>query len=136
MRHILQRNIEKGLLPNYQDGAVEFDKQFCTIGGIGMYEVMDMFGLINTDELGNKSYSDEAVEFATSILETINEVKDSFVVENKCDFKYNVEMIPAENCAGVICTADIYYMKMISILFIQISGYHSWKNVLFRRNVV
>ena len=106
MRHILQRNIEKGLLPNYQDGAVEFDKQFCTIGGIGMYEVMDMFGLINTDELGNKSYSDEAVEFATSILETINDVKDSFVVENKCDFKYNVEMIPAENCAGVICTAD------------------------------
>lgn len=106
MRHILKRNIEKGLLPNYQDGAVEFDKQFCTIGGIGMYEVMDMFGLIDTDELGNKSYSDEAVEFATSILETINEVKDSFVIENECDFKYNVEMIPAENCAGVICTAD------------------------------
>lgn len=106
MRHILKRNIEKGLLPNYQDGAVEFDKQFCTIGGIGMYEVMDMFGLIDTDELGNKSYSDEAVEFATSILETINEVKDNFVKENECDFKYNVEMIPAENCAGVICTAD------------------------------
>lgn len=106
MRHILKRNIEKGLLPNYQDGAVEFDKQFCTIGGIGIYEVMDLFGLIDTDELGNKSYSDEAVEFATSILETINNVKDTFIVENECDFKYNVEMIPAENCAGVICTAD------------------------------
>ena len=106
MRYILKRNIEKGLLPNYQDGAVEFDKQFCTIGGIGMYEVMDLFGLINTDEFGNKSYSDEAVEFATSILETINEVKDNFVKDNECDFKYNVEMIPAENCAGVICTAD------------------------------
>jgi len=106
MRHILKRNIEKGLLPNYQDGAVEFDKQFCTIGGIGMYETMDMFGLINTDEFGNKSYSDEAVEFATSILETINEIKDNFVKEHECDFKYNVEMIPAENCAGVICTAD------------------------------
>lgn len=106
MRHILKRNIEKGLLPNYQDGAVEFDKQFCTIGGIGIYEVMDLFELINTDEFGNKSYSDEAVEFATSILEVINEVKDNFVNENKCDFKFNVEMIPAENCAGVICTAD------------------------------
>lgn len=106
MRHILKRNIEKGLLPNYQDGAVEFDKQFCTIGGIGMYEVMDLFGLINTDEFDNKSYSDEAVEFATSILETINEVKDNFIKEHECDFKYNVEMIPAENCAGVICTAD------------------------------
>lgn len=102
MRHILKRNIEKGLLPNYQDGAVELDKQFCTIGGIGMYEVMDLFGLINTDEFGNKSYSDEAVEFASQILDTMNDVKDHF----ECDFTFNIEMIPAENCAGVICTAD------------------------------
>lgn len=102
MRHILKRNIEKGLLPNYQDGAVELDKQFCTIGGIGMYEVMDMFGLINTDEFGCKSYSDEAVEFATEILDVINDVKDNF----ECDFTFNLEMIPAENCAGVICQAD------------------------------
>ena len=102
MRHILKRNIEKGLLPNYQDGAVELDKQFCTIGGIGMYEVMDMFGLIDTDELNNKSYSPEAVEFATEILNVINDVKDNF----ECDFTFNLEMIPAENCAGVICQAD------------------------------
>lgn len=102
MRHILKRNIEKGLLPNYQEGAVELDKQFCTIGGIGMYEVMDMFNLIHTDEFGYKSYSDEAVEFATRILDTINEVKDNF----DCDFSFNVEMIPAENCADVICQAD------------------------------
>ena len=102
MRYILKRNIEKGLLPNYQDGAVELDKQFCTIGGIGMYEVMDLFGLIESDEFGNKSYSDEAVEFTTQILDTINDVKDHF----ECDFTFNVEMIPAENCAGVICQAD------------------------------
>ncbi len=102
MRHIIQRNIEKGLLPNYCEGAVELDKQFCTIGGIGMYEVMDLFGLINTDEFGCKSYSDEAVEFATEILDNINDVKDTF----ECDFSFNVEMIPAENCAGVICQAD------------------------------
>lgn len=102
MRHILERNIEKGLLPNYQEGAVEFDKQFCTIGGIGMYEVMDLFGLIRTDEFGFKSYSDEAVEFATAILDTMNDVKDHF----ECNFTFNIEMIPAENCAGVICQAD------------------------------
>lgn len=102
MRRVLERNIEKGLLPNYQDGAVELDKQFCTIGGIGMYEVMDMFGYINTDDFGNKSYSDEGVEFATEILTAMNEVKDAF----ECDFTFNIEMIPAENCAGVICTAD------------------------------
>lgn len=102
MRHIIKRNIEKGLLPNYQDGALELDKQFCTIGGIGMYEVMDIFGLIDTDVAGNKSYSDAAVAFATRILDTMNEVKDNF----DCDFSFNIEMIPAENCAGVICQAD------------------------------
>ena len=102
MRYVLQRNIEKGLLPNYQEGAVELDKQFCTIGGIGMYEVMDLFGLIDTDELGCKSYSDEAVEFASQILDAMNDVKDNF----QCDFTFNIEMIPAENCAGVICQAD------------------------------
>lgn len=102
MRYILKRNIEKGLLPNYQDGAVELEKQFCTIGGIGMYEVMDLFGLIETDEFGCKSYSDEAVKFTTEILDAMNEVKDNF----ECDFTFNIEMIPAENCAGVICQAD------------------------------
>lgn len=102
MRYILKRNIEKGLLPNYQDGAVELDKQFCTIGAIGMYEVMDLFGLINEDEFGYKSYSDEAIDFASEILDMINFVKDNF----KCDFTFNLEFIPAENCAGVICHAD------------------------------
>jgi len=110
MRHILKRNIEKGLLPNYQDGALELEKQYCTIGGIGMYEVMDMFGLIKTDEFGSKTYSDEAVEFATQILDAINEVKDTFFdrfeVPKEERFSFNVEMIPAENCAGVICQAD------------------------------
>lgn len=116
MRHIIKRNIEKGLLPNYQDGAVELDKQFCTIGGIGMYEVMDLFGLINTDEMGCKSYSEEAVAFATEILDAMNEVKDSF----PCDFSFNIEMIPAENCAGVICQAD-------NLLFEQ-NKYHIYSN--------
>ena len=102
MRHIIRRNIEKGLLPNYQPGAVELDKQFCTIGGIGVYEVLDMFGLISEDEMGNKFYTEEAVDFTNEILDTINDVKDNF----PCDFTFNLEMIPAENCAGVICTAD------------------------------
>ena len=106
MRHILKRNIEKGLLPNYQEGAVELDKQFCTIGGIGLYEVMDLFGLINTDEFGNKSYSDEAIEFGTQILDVMNDVKDNFVKDYDCDFKFNIEMTPSENSAGVLCGAD------------------------------
>lgn len=102
MRHILKRNIEKGLLPNYQEGAVELDKQYCTIGILGMYEVINSFGFVKEDEFGNKSYTDEGLEFASEILDTINEVKDNF----ECDFSFNVESIPAENAAGVICAAD------------------------------
>lgn len=102
MRDIIKDNISHGLLPNYQSGALELDKQFCTIGGIGCFEVMDLFGLIDTDEFGNKSYSDDAVQFTSEILDTINDIKDNF----ECDFSLNVEMIPAENCAGVMCEAD------------------------------
>ena len=102
MRHILQRNIEKGLLPNYCEGGLELDKQFCTIGGIGMYEVMDLFNLIRVDEVGNHFYTDEGIKFAGEILDVINDIKDNFTNE----FSYNLEMIPAENCAGVICAAD------------------------------
>lgn len=98
MRHIIQRNIEKGLLPNYQDGALELDKQFCTIGGIGIYEVMDLFGLIDTDEFGCKSYSDEAVAFASDILKVINDVKDNF----QCNFSFNLEMIPKLICGDKV----------------------------------
>ena len=35
-------------------------------------------------------------------MDTINHVKDNF----ECDFAFNLEMIPGENAAGVICTAD------------------------------
>lgn len=102
MRHILKRNIEKGLLPNYCEGGVELDKQYCTVGILGMYEVMDSFGFIETDEFGNKSYTEEAMEFANEIFAVINDVKDNFTDE----FSFNVESIPGENCAGVICRAD------------------------------
>ena len=102
MRRVLEKNIKKGLLPNYREGAVDLSRQFMTIGIIGLYNVIDMFGLINTDEFGNKSYSEEGLQFAEEIMNLINEVKDNF----ECDFTFNVEQIPGENCAGVICNAD------------------------------
>lgn len=102
MRSILRRNIEKGLLPNYCEGGLELSKQYCTVGILGLYEVIDSFGFINTDELGYKSYKDEGIEFAKEIFAVINEVKDSFTDE----FSYNVESIPGENTAGILCQAD------------------------------
>lgn len=57
-----------------------------------MYEAIEYFGYINTDEFGNKSYSDKGLIFASKILDTINELKDDFDVE----YSFNVEAIPGE----------------------------------------
>lgn len=102
VRGIIKRNIEKGLLPNYTYGLIELDKQYNTIGITAMYEVLNDFGLINTDEFGNKSYSEEGLEFAKQIMNTINAIKDAYEDE----YSINVEAIPAERANVVLCNKD------------------------------
>ena len=102
VRHIISRNIEKGLLPNYCDGGIEIDKQYCTVGILGLYEVMVKFGYIDTDELGNKSYTDAGIKFADKIFKVLNDVKDNFTD----DYSFNIESVPAERAAVILCGKD------------------------------
>ena len=102
VRHIIQRNIEKGLLPNYCDGGIEMDKQYCTVGILGLYETIEKFGYIHTDEFGNKFYTDEGMKFASKIFDAINEVKDNFTEE----YSFNIESVPAEQAAVKLCAKD------------------------------
>lgn len=102
VRHIIKRNSEKGLLPNYQNGAVEMDKQYSTIGILGLYEVIETFGYTKTDELGYVSYTDKGVEFASKIFDVLNDVKDNFTN----DFSFNIESVPAERAAIILCQKD------------------------------
>ena len=102
IRHIIKRNIEKGLLPNYQDGGVDMAKQYSTIGILGLYEVIEHFGLTTTDEFGNVYYTDEGIEFAGDIFAVINSIKDSFTNE----YSFNIESVPAERAAVVLCQKD------------------------------
>ena len=44
VRHIIQRNVEKGLLPNFEHGLVDFEHLYNTVGFIGIYETMKKFG--------------------------------------------------------------------------------------------
>ena len=90
VRHIIARNVEKGLLPNYQEGGVELDKQYSTIGISGLYEVIEHFGLTKKDEFGNIYYTDEGLEFASKIFDVLNEVKDNFTKE----YSLNIESVP------------------------------------------
>lgn len=102
VRHIIKRNVEKGLLPNYQDGGIEIDKQYCTIGILGLYEVIETFGHTKTDELGYVSYTDQGIEFASKIFDVLNDVKDNFTN----DFSFNIESVPAERAAIILCQKD------------------------------
>lgn len=102
VRHIITRNIEKGLLPNYCDGGIEIDKQYCTIGILGLYEVMLKFGYISEDEFGNKFYTDKALAFADKIFGVLNDIKDNFTT----DYSFNIESIPAERAAVNLCGKD------------------------------
>ena len=102
VRHIIGRNIEKGLLPNYCDGGIEMDKQYCTVGILGLYETMEKFGYIETDEFGNKFYTEKGMEFAGKIFDVLNETKDSFTDE----YSFNIESVPAEQAAVKLCAKD------------------------------
>lgn len=102
IRHIIRRNVEKGLLPNYQDGAIEMDKQYCTIGILGLYEVIEEFGYTEADEFGYISYTDQGIDFASKVFEVLNDVKDSFTD----DYSFNIESVPAERAAVILCQKD------------------------------
>ena len=90
VRHIIVRNVEKGLLPNYSQKLIEIKNQYNTIGINALYETIRYFGFIEEDELGNKFYSEKGMEFACKILDTINEIKDTY----HYDYSINVEAVP------------------------------------------
>lgn len=102
VRHIIARNVEKGLLPNYCEGGIEMDKQYCTIGILGLYEAIEYFGYLAKDEFGNISYTEKGIEFADKIFKVLNEVKDNFTQ----DYSFNIESVPAERAAVILCQKD------------------------------
>ena len=108
MRHILKRNIEKGLLPNYSRKIINLSSQYNTIGIIGIFETLQKFGLTKEDEFGNTYYTDEGLDFAKEILATINETKNEYTKDK--NYSANVEEIPAERAAAVLMQKDkIFY---------------------------
>lgn len=52
-REIIRRNVEKGLLPNFTRGLVDFDHSYSSIGIMGIYETMATFGYTDVDEFGS-----------------------------------------------------------------------------------
>lgn len=102
IRHIIKRNVEKGLLPNYSYGVIKLDKQTTTNGITAMFEAIKELGMTEEDEFGNVNYTQEGIEFASLIMDTINKIQD------ECEYDYNVsmEVIPAESANIKLCAKD------------------------------
>lgn len=104
IRHIMIRNVEKGLLPNFSKGLIDFAHLYNTIGVLGCYEAIKKFGYITTDEFGNTFYTKQADEFAEQIFNIIHTVKNNFMIGK--DYKINLEQIPGEQAANKMQQAD------------------------------
>lgn len=104
VRHIIKRDVEKGLLPNFTKGLVDFEHLYNTIGFIGIYETMKTFGYVRVDEFGNSFYTPEADAFGKKIFQVIHNTKEQFALDK--DYKINCEQIPGESAAAKLKRAD------------------------------
>lgn len=71
---------------------------------LGLYEAIESFGYTETDEFGCVSYTDDGIIFADKIFKVLNNVKDTFTD----DYSFNIESVPAERAAVILCQKDNY----------------------------
>ena len=104
IRHIIQRNVEKNILPNYQDGLIDISTQYNTIGIMGIYEAIKYFGYTHIDKFGNTYYTKEADNFGKKLFKIITDTKEEFIKDK--NYKVSIEQIPGESVAAKFQQAD------------------------------
>lgn len=122
VRHIIQRNVEKGLLPNFTHGLVDFEHLYNTIGFIGVYETMKKFGYVKVDELGNTYYTEEASSFGKKIFEVMRATADQFIKDQELDYMINCEQIPGESAAAKLMKKDKFFYPDANIYDLPLYG--------------
>ena len=109
IRKIISKNVERGLLPNYNHKLINMNSQYSTIGIIGIYETLQKYRMVKKDDLGYTYYTDSGIEFAKEIFDTINEVKQQFAEDNEIEYSINIEQIPGERAASVLMKKDKFF---------------------------
>ena len=115
-RSIIERNVEKGLLPSFTSGLVDFEHLYSTVGINGIYEAIKTFGYTEVDEFGNTTYKDEAFSLGKRIFAVIRNCIDNFSLDK--NYKFNIEQVPAEQAAAKMQAADkmLYPDKVVEDL--------------------
>jgi ribonucleoside-triphosphate reductase len=104
VRDIIKKNVDRGLLPNFNEGMLDFEHLYNTVGVNGIYETMRTFGYTETDEFGYTKYKPEAFKFGELILKTIQEINAEFAQDK--NYRINVEQVPGEQAAAKFLKAD------------------------------
>lgn len=122
VRHIIKRNVDKNILPNFSFELIDFEHLYNTIGFIGIYETMKKFGYIKIDEFGNTFYTEKASKFGEKIFKTMRKVADEFIKEYKCDYQINTEQIPGESAAAKLMKKDKFFYPKAKIYDLPLYG--------------
>ena len=122
IRYIIKRNVEKGLLPNFSYGLVDFKYLYNTIGFIGVYETMKKFGYTDMDKLGNTFYTEKASQFGKKIFDIIRSTADEFLKNENSDYQISVEQIPGEQSAAKLMLKDKYFYPDANIYDLPLYG--------------
>jgi len=120
VRYIIKRNVDKGLLPNFTDGILDFEHLYNTVGINGIYETMKTFGYTTVNEFGNTVYTEEAYNFGKQIFEVIQSAISEFTADK--DYKGNVEQIPGETAAVKFLEADKLLHREVVVLDLPLYG--------------
>jgi len=103
IRNIIQERIQQGVLPLYNLGLMDLNRQYGTVGINGLYEALEIMGLTTVDIDGVK-YTKEGEEFAIQLLDEIRELNDKAF--EKYGFTFNIEQVPAEKAAVTLARKD------------------------------
>lgn len=122
VRHIIKRDVEKGLLPNFSYGLIDFEHLYNTHGFTGIYETMKKFNYTTIDIFGNTSYTKEAEILGKKIFDTIRRVTDKFIEDNNCDYKVSIEQSPVEQAASKLIRKDKFFYPDANIYDLPVYG--------------
>lgn len=87
-RSLMEDNLNSGLLPVYDAGFITMDKQFSTIGFLGLPEAAEYNGI-------EVSYNEKYVKFCSDKLKVIYDLNRK--AKEKYGFMVNTESIPGES---------------------------------------
>jgi len=101
-RKIIEKHIEVGVLPLYTHGWMFLEKQYSTIGIIGVYEMQSAYNSLHGYEDVSKNIKNYS--FAIDVVSRISKKTQEWSSQGTS--KYNLEQIPGESLAVRLAEVD------------------------------